>query len=79
MSEVIRLSGKEIVVCDEEGILSEYAYRDSQKANVTETTKNVLLLVFGVPGLSGLELLWALKVATKFLLKFVGGKYKFIL
>jgi DNA/RNA-binding domain of Phe-tRNA-synthetase-like protein len=79
MSEAIKLTGKEIVICDEEGILSEYAYRDSQKANVTETTKNVLLLVFGVPGLSGFELLWALKITTKFLLKFVGGRYEFIL
>jgi len=79
MNEPVKLTGKEVVFCDEEGILCIYPHRDSQKANVTKTSRNILLTVFGVPGLSGLELLWALKVATKLLLKFVGGEYEFIL
>jgi DNA/RNA-binding domain of Phe-tRNA-synthetase-like protein len=79
MNEPVKLTGREVVFCDEEGILCEYPYRDSQKANVTKASRNILLTVFGVPGLSGLELLWALKVATRLILKFVGGEYEFIL
>jgi len=77
MSEPLTLTGKEIVLCDSEGPISIYPYRDAERTKVDENTKNILLTVDGVPGISGVELLWALKVEVDFVRKFVGGEYVF--
>lgn len=51
MKEPIRLSGREIVVRDEELIVSVYPYRDSDYSKTTTHTKEAILMICGVPGI----------------------------
>ncbi len=44
------LTGKEVVLSDEEGIISIYPYRDSERTKITEKTREALLIAYGVPG-----------------------------
>lgn len=61
------LQGSEIVVVDKEKLVAIYPYRDADDTKVTEKTKNVMLLVCGVPSLRREMLLYARKVALKYI------------
>jgi len=50
MSSPKPLNGNEIVVSDEEGVVSIYPYRDSERTKITEETQEALLIAYGVPG-----------------------------
>lgn len=45
------LRGNEIVIADDEKIIAIYPYRDSNETKVTLKTKNVVILICGVPGI----------------------------
>lgn len=79
MDTPLLLTGKEIVVCDAEGSISLYPYRDCERTKVTKETKDILLTVDGVPGIIGIELLWALKVCVKYITRHVDGKAEVVL
>jgi DNA/RNA-binding domain of Phe-tRNA-synthetase-like protein len=53
MSSQIKLSGIEIVIEDQakRDLIAVYPYRDSDSSKVTESTKDVLLMSCGVPGI----------------------------
>ncbi|GAB4311624.1 MAG: hypothetical protein Kow0069_12100 [Promethearchaeota archaeon] len=67
------MSSNEIVVCDEEGPVGIYPYRDGERAKVTSDSRDVVLTVDGVPGIFAMDLLRGLKVCVSFVRKFVGG------
>lgn len=46
-----KLTGKEIVLTDQKQITSLYPHRDAENSKVTRLTKNILLVVYGVPGI----------------------------
>ncbi|MEM4410300.1 MAG: phenylalanine--tRNA ligase beta subunit-related protein [Candidatus Caldarchaeum sp.] len=50
MEKPLRLSGKEVVVEDGQKLVAVYPYRDAESSKVTEMSRNVLLMVCGVPG-----------------------------
>jgi len=54
MQKDAKLDGVEIVIEDESDheLVAVYPYRDSEASKVTEDSKNVLLLMCGVPGIS---------------------------
>ena len=54
MPEPIDLSGIEVVIEDEssKNLIAVYPYRDSDESKVTESTRDVLLMMCGVPGIS---------------------------
>jgi len=58
MERAIELSGVEIVIEDKvaKELIAVYPYRDSDASKVTEDTKDVLLTMCGVPGISEEEL-----------------------
>lgn len=74
MSEPMRLKGGEIVIADEEKLVAVYPYRDAERSKVSDTTKNLLVLACGVPGISEKILLDARDVALDFVTRFCGGE-----
>ncbi|MCW4016092.1 MAG: phenylalanine--tRNA ligase beta subunit-related protein, partial [Candidatus Bathyarchaeota archaeon] len=52
MEKPLILKGGEIVVCDQEKLIAVYPYRDSDSTKVTQKTKNVTIVVCGVPDIT---------------------------
>lgn len=74
MSEPMELSGIEIVISDAEKLVAVYPYRDADRSKVSTATKNLLILVCGVPGVQENVLNEAGQVALELVTKFCGGK-----
>ncbi len=73
MPSPIALQGKEVVVEDSEGLIAVYPYRDADRTKVTTDTRDVVIMVCGVPGISGRDLEEAEKACTRLIHKFCGG------
>jgi DNA/RNA-binding domain of Phe-tRNA-synthetase-like protein len=76
MEKHMLLQGGEIVVSDSEKLVAIYPYRDADSAKITEKTKNVMLLVCGVPGIGEETLQRAAQVALEYITRFCGGEGK---
>ena len=74
MEKPMLLHGGEIVISDGEKLVAVYPYRDADSTKITEKTKNVLLLVCGVPGIGEEILQNAAQVALEFVTRFCGGE-----
>lgn len=74
MEKPLHLSGDEVVVSDAEKLVAVYPYRDAEASKVTRETKNIVILVCGVPEISEENLLKASHTATEYITKFCGGK-----
>lgn len=74
MNKPIVLQGGKVVVSDEEKLVAIYPHRDAEDTKVTEQTKNILILVCGVPGISEEMLRNAAHVAIEFVTRFCGGE-----
>jgi len=73
MEKPMRLQGGEIVISDAEKLVAIYPHRDVDNTKITMTTKNVLLLVCGAPGISEEKLRHATQIATDYVCAFCGG------
>lgn len=76
MQEPKELVGGEIVVADGEKLVAIYPYRDAEQTKIASSTKNVLLLVCGVPGIELDTLAKAGEIAIEYVTRFCGGKAK---
>jgi len=74
MSEPMVLKGVEVVISDAEKLVAVYPYRDADRSKVSAGTKNLLILVCGVPGIHEETLKDAGKVALELVTKFCGGE-----
>ncbi len=74
MSEPSVLTGSEVVIEDSEKIVAIYPHRDADISKVTESTRNILLLICGVPGIDITILNNAREHAEKYIMKFCGRK-----
>ena len=74
MEKPMLLQGGEIVVSDSEKLVAIYPYRDADSTKITEKTKNVMLLVCGVPGIGEETLQNAAQVALEYITRFCGGE-----
>jgi len=74
MEKPMLLQGGEIVVSDGEKLVAMYPYRDADSTKITEKTKNVVLLVCGVPGIGEEILQNAARLALEFITRFCGGE-----
>lgn len=74
MEKPMILKGGEIVVSDGEKLVAIYPYRDADSTKITEKTRNVLLLVCGVPGIGDETLQDASQVALEYITRFCGGE-----
>ena len=73
MDEPMRLRGNEIVLSDEERLVAIYPYRDADSTKVTAETRNIMLLVCGVPGIDDALLERAALIAINYITRFCGG------
>jgi DNA/RNA-binding domain of Phe-tRNA-synthetase-like protein len=69
-----RLSGRELVLTDAARILCVYVHGDADATKVTDATRDVLLVAYGIPGVSDTELEEGLSVAVRYILRFAGGE-----
>ena len=76
MEKLMLLQGGEIVVSDSEKLVAIYPYRDADSTKITEKTKNVILLVCGVPTIGEETLQNAAQVALEYITRFCGGEGK---
>jgi DNA/RNA-binding domain of Phe-tRNA-synthetase-like protein len=74
MKKPLILNGGEIVVSDEEKLIAVYPYRDADNTKVTQETKNVTIVVCGVPGINKDSLERASQVVQKYIKCFCNGK-----
>ena len=74
MSEPSVLTGSEVVIEDSEKLVAIYPHRDADMTKVTTSTRNVLLLTCGVPGIDITILNNAREHAEKYIIRFCGGK-----
>jgi DNA/RNA-binding domain of Phe-tRNA-synthetase-like protein len=74
MSEPMELNGGEIVISDEEKLVAVYPYRDADRSRVSGRTRNLTILVCGVPGIDEKILADAGKVALDLVMRFCGGE-----
>lgn len=74
MRRPTRLMGGEVVVSDGEKLIAIYPHRDAEEAKITEGTRDVLLLVCGVPGVSDEALQEAASLAVEYVTRFCGGE-----
>ena len=72
MNQPMELTGVEIVISDGEKLVAVYPYRDADKSKVSAGTKNLLILVCGVPGIDEKILKDAGNVVLEFVTKFCG-------
>ncbi len=73
MEKPLILKGGEIVVSDEKKLVAIYPYRDADNTKVTEKTKNIMMVVCGVPGIPKQELENASHVALEYVTRFCDG------
>lgn len=74
MGDPMQLIGGEIVITDALGLIAIYPHRDADHSKITLSTRNVLLLVCGVPGISQEKLVRAATLAVEYVAIFCGGE-----
>jgi len=73
MDKPLQLSGGEAVIQDDDRLVAVYPYRDAEYSKVTTTTRNLMLLTCGVPGIGVAELEKAEAVCVGYITRFCGG------
>jgi DNA/RNA-binding domain of Phe-tRNA-synthetase-like protein len=68
------LTGKEIVLTDSAKILCVYVHGDVEETKVTDSTKDALLVAYGIPGMSKEELKEGVITASNYIKRFAGGE-----
>lgn len=69
-----KLTGKELVLTDSMKVLCVYVHGDVDETKVTAATTDVLLVAYGIPGMSRDELKAGLIVAANYVQQFAGGE-----
>lgn len=74
MKKPVLLKGNELVIESGDELIALYPHRDADESKITFSTKNVLIVVCGVPGISSETLKNAQKVAVECVTRFCGSK-----
>lgn len=74
MEKPFFLKGGEIVMCDDEKLVAVYPYRDADNTKVTAKTKNITVVICGVPGIPKKDLKNAAHIALEYIKRFCGGE-----
>jgi DNA/RNA-binding domain of Phe-tRNA-synthetase-like protein len=74
MENPLALSGNEPIITDSDKIIAVYPYRDSDATKVTLDTRDTLLLVCGVPGITEPMMRKASRVVSDYITRFCGGE-----
>jgi len=74
MTKPMSLNGGEVVISDSERIVALYPHRDADYSKLTEKTRNVTILVCGVPEISLETLNHSKQIAIEYINKFCNGR-----
>lgn len=74
MEAPIKLTGKMLVLADDKQIVCIYPHRDAETTKITEKTRNVVIVGYGVPMIPQNELTNAVETALSFIQQTSGGK-----
>jgi len=74
MQKPLVLKGKEPVLVDEEKTIAVYPYRDSDETKVTLETKDTIILVCGVPGITPAMIEKTTVLTAEYITRFCGGE-----
>lgn len=74
MSRPAIMSGCEIVLSDEAGLIAVYPHRDSERTKIDEGTRRAVIIFCGVPGIGVDMLRRAMSMTTDLITRFCGGK-----
>jgi DNA/RNA-binding domain of Phe-tRNA-synthetase-like protein len=74
MTKPMNLNSGEVVISDSDRIVALYPHRDADHSKLTEKTRNVTILVCGVPGISLETLNQSKKIAMEYINKFCNGR-----
>ena len=74
MDKPFVMKGGEIVLSDGKKLIAVYPYRDADNTKVTESTKNVSIVVCGVPGIGKEMLENASSVTLEYVKRFCSGE-----
>ena len=74
MQNPLTLKGKEPVITDEEKTIAVYPYRDSEATKVTLDTRDTLILVCGVPGITPAMIEKTAVLTSEYITRFCGGE-----
>ena len=78
MGEPTNLTGKMLVLADEEKVLCIYPYRDSDYTKITGQTRNVLIVGYGAPGITEEQLSEAVETTLSYIQLVSGGKTEMV-
>jgi len=73
MDSPVLLKGGEVVISDQDGVLAIYPYRDAERSKVQLTTRSVIILACGVPGIGFDSLKQSLSISIGYITRFCGG------
>lgn len=73
MDKPMTFQGGEVVVSDRKKLIAIYPHRDAEDTKVTEATKDIILMVCGVPRIQNETLLKAGNIAREYIIRFCGG------
>jgi DNA/RNA-binding domain of Phe-tRNA-synthetase-like protein len=73
MADAKSLAGIEIVIVDGDRIIAIYPYRDADYTKVTESTKEAIALICGVPGIDKKTLIDCAHITIDYITRFCGG------
>ena len=74
MKKPVILKGNELVIQSGDELIALYPHRDADKSKITLSTKNVLMMVCGVPEISSNILKKAKKTAVTYVTRFCKGQ-----
>jgi DNA/RNA-binding domain of Phe-tRNA-synthetase-like protein len=74
MKSPVLLEGNELVIQSGDDIIALYPHRDADRSKVTLSTRTVLVVVCGVPGIPGESLRNARTVAEEYIMRFCSEK-----
>lgn len=74
----IALKSNMLVLADTKRVLCIYPHRDADQTKITEKTKNILLVGYGAPGITGQQLEEAVETALNYIRATCGGEIEAI-
>ena len=78
MSKPLILTDKMLVLADERQVICIYPYRDADYTKITEQTKNVVIVGYGVPGINENQLKEAVETTLSYIKAVSGGEIQTI-
>jgi len=78
MSKPMNLSDRILVLADKKQVLCIYPYRDSDHTKITEQTQNVLIVVYGAPGITEQQLKDAVETTISYIKMVCGGQAEMV-